>query len=94
MNHEKIFVRPDGSRVKVIVRFSMPGPGPTYRFRVERCFPKKRTFKDVVDESDWKYRTMEFEERKADILRQQLLFVSEEELLAVKLELWEKLKPT
>ena len=92
---EKILRREDGSRVKVIIIWSSSSNRdyPRYHVIVERCAKRKRTWLDVTYE-DYRFSLLSREDkhrkRREDILKA----VTEDEILQVKLELWETLKPT
>lgn len=95
MTHEKVIKREDGSRVIIRVDFWMNSTtGPVYNVDVRYCAPGKRTFRDIFSSDDHEYRRLSMGERSAFVYYKQLEYVSVTEIYQVKLELWEKLKPT
>ena len=94
MTHEKIFKRPDGSRVKVEVTFWCDSrDGANYRFQVSKCLPGKRTFISPTSTDDYEWRKLSMPERIAFNVRKYLEIATPAEILETKLELWNKLKP-
>ena len=94
MTAEEIFIRTDGTKYKMIVEFLLLGFNePYYRVTIYECLPKKRTWKNPVDTESYAYRYLKMEDRKTDVLRQQLNFVSQEEIETVKNKCWLLLKP-
>lgn len=96
MNHEKIFSRPDGSRVKIVASLSLGGifKDPIkWDYFVLTCEPRKRTWRASVDTDDYGYRRLSMEDRRKRNESEYLKIVTKEEILAAKNELWELLKP-
>lgn len=96
MTHEKIFFRPDGSKVKIVASLSIgyfTGDAAKWDYFVLSCEPKKRIWRGVVDEDDYAYRALSMADRKKKSEAGYLKFVTKEEVLSAKMELWEKLKP-
>lgn len=92
--HEKIIKRKDGSRVRIIVDLIDFSYGnPTYRAIIHICEKRKRTWRSTFDSNCYAYRELSMEERRKHEHESQLKFISEDELLQAKLELWETLKP-
>jgi hypothetical protein len=91
--HEKIIKRDDGSKVQIIVSILEDQGGLVYRERVKVCSKGKRTWVSPFDNGGHDYRKMSVAEQKAFSREQLLKFVSKEELMQAKLELWEKFKP-
>lgn len=94
MKHEKIIRREDKSRIKIKVSFFSDFRGNSYLCSVLTCPKGKRKFVNAVVTDDWNRRKLSMNEREVYDHRQQLKYVSEQEILEAKLELWEKLKPT
>ena len=95
MQHEKIFKRADGSKVTINVSATLDyhAKGINYMVSVYVCQPKKRIFKNVFSGDDFSYRRLNNADRAAFILAKQLEVVTEAEILEVKTELWQLLKP-
>jgi len=95
MNHEKIFIRDDGHRHKVCVSMWTSNYNEPVRwdFSVWECKPKKRTWINVVNTDNYDYRKLNMEERVEYEKQLSLCYVSKEEILAAKLELWNKIEP-
>lgn len=97
MKHEKIIKREDGSKVKISISFysdSFRPESDKYRVAVQTCAKRKRTWINVTNSDDYSYRCLSMDERSKFAKEKQLEYVSKEEILSAKLELWEKLKPT
>lgn len=96
MTHEKIFSRPDGSRIKIIVSFYVGYMRSEMKwdYTVLACEPRKRTWRGVVNIDDYNYRKMPIDKRIEMVKKEYLNFVSKEEIVAAQTELWEKLKPS
>lgn len=95
MTHELILKRPDGSKVKIIVRFYELSRN-DYRYMVDvlSCEKGKRTFVSVVNTDDYEYRAQSFPEGREEwAMRKYMEVATKEEILQAKLELWNKLKP-
>jgi hypothetical protein len=92
-NHEKILIRDDKTKIKIIVRFWERHSSAVYDTYISICPPRKRKYQSIQREGDYSWRSLSLEARKEYDLRQMLEFVSAEELHTAKLELWEKLKP-
>lgn len=90
MTKETILKRPDGTKIKISVRVSLQSD--IYRYiDVRKCAPGKRTFIDVHDSDDYRFRRLDMEERRKHILSRQLEFVTEEEINQVCREIVEEL---
>lgn len=94
MNHEKIFSRPDGSRVKIVVSvYTDIVSGVKWNYFVLICEPRKRTWRSVTDSDSYEYRALSMEDRRKKNESDYLKVATSDEILAAKTELWEKLKP-
>ena len=93
-SYEKIIKREDGSRVKIFVDlFDVRYGELAYRTSASTCGKGKRTWYGSFDSNHYMYRQLSMEDRRTYEHESQLDFVSEDELLQAKTELWEKLKP-
>lgn len=90
LSHEKIFKRPDGSRVKIHVVHET-----RYHAQVWVCAPNKRTFRHVSLSDDYRYRALPFggEARDQMEMAHILEHCTREEIQETALELWEANKP-
>lgn len=77
---EKILKREDGSKIKINVYISVDTFRVFKRISVYRCEPGKRTFKDVHDSDDYRWRSLNPEERDEAILSSQLEYVTKDEI--------------
>jgi hypothetical protein len=96
MNHEKIFTRSDGSKVKIVVSLYMGGlfKDPIkWDYFVMVCQPRKRTWRAFADTDSYEYRALSMADRRKRNELEYLKIVTKEEILAAKTELWELLKP-
>lgn len=93
MKTEKIFIRTDKSRVKIEVHLYLDiTRGAVYRISVSVCQPGKRKF-IYIDRNDYEYRSLSMREREKSLEYEQLKYVSSEEILESKMELWQRIKP-
>jgi len=81
MTHSKIFKREDGSRINVEVRLYIP-----FSFRGDEIQFEWRTFISKSDPGKRKF--------YVDLSGEEVPWVTPEEILETKLELWNKIKPT
>lgn len=96
MRHEKVIKRDDGTRVKIIVDLTSSRFGDVplaWDANVMYCEKGKKTWQLVYDSDSFNYRRLSMDERRQFIDAQQLLIATHTEILAAKLELWEKIKP-
>ncbi len=92
MRHEMVLKRTDGKRIKICVMVSV-GQGKTqYKTSVECAEKDKRTWVNVTEDNR-DFRKLGLTEQVNADLNNQLALVSERELLAAKLEAWQKIKP-
>lgn len=95
MEHEKIIKRDNGTRVKIRVEAymdSFSGDGPKYSFTASSCEKSKRTFKSPSF-PEYEYRKLSMGERRKYMEPLYLTICTREEVNAIYLELWEKMKP-
>lgn len=94
-SYQKIIRRDDGSRVKISVSlYELYRGRAVYGEEVETCAKGKRTWRPSYNRDDYKYRGLSMGERKLHVLACNRKIATEAEILAVKIELWESLKPT
>lgn len=95
MRHEKILKRKDGSKVKIVVKYSCDyiGRGPNWQVDVYQCEPRKRTWLQVVDRNKYSFRALSEEARVAEVMRVTLCHVTQEEVMGAMYEVWLQLKP-
>jgi hypothetical protein len=94
MNAEKIFNRPDGTRIKVLVRLYIDSYNGkvNYNLWVQKCEKGKRTWIDVADQNSHIFRLMPMEKRRESILLDYLKFATVEEINEVKEMVWQSVK--
>lgn len=91
MIHEKIIKREDGSEVWVYVTLSVSDKA-FWDISVWRKTKRMKAFKNVVDIDSVSYRLKH--SRESYQKEMILAALSKEEMLEIKMELWNKLKPT
>lgn len=93
MTHEKIIVRENGDKVKLLINFFILGLNkPTYKLNVYLCEKGKRKFNEITFDS-YEYRRLGTDRRKYFEYQEYLNHVTDYEMHEAKLEAWEKLKP-
>jgi hypothetical protein len=91
---EKMIKREDGSRIKIIVEiFNVNYGSLQYKSSVLHCDKGKRTWRGTFNSDDYEYRGLSMDDRRKFEYESQLEFVSDQEILQAKIELWESLKP-
>lgn len=88
---ETILKRPDGSKVKIVVRSA------SYDLTVYKCEAGKRTWIEVPETiNNYQYRNLPSDRnvRQQWVLQKQLEVVTPQEIYEAKIKLWESLKPT
>lgn len=95
MRKDTIIKREDGSRVKITAEYITERyiQQDNYRTRVYICGKGKRTWKPTFDTDCYNYRRLSRDERRNFEYQSQFEYVTEEELLAAKISLWEDMKP-
>jgi hypothetical protein len=96
MRHEKTFIRPDGSKVKITASLdadNISNCDCAYSFAVQTCEPRKRTWKSVTSTEDYEWRKLDWAGRMVKDIETKLKFVTQAEVQETMLELWEKAKP-
>ena len=93
MHTEKIIKREDGSRVKIRTH-PFIDQEVIYKVYVSTCKKGKRTWISAGDSDLYKYRGLTMDERRALEYKSFLKVVTEEEIQAARLEIWEAMKPT
>ena len=97
MNHEKILVREDKTKISLMVRMCIHSLRDEVYWDVQVGImpPNKRKFNyGVVDADDYQYHALSLDDRKKFYDKETLKIVTKEEILQAKLELWENIKPT
>jgi len=98
MKNEKIIIRENGNKLKIVVdtwmsSYSDCGPI-TYRVEVYIKEKYKRKWRPIPEElSVWEYRKLSKEAHEKAKKENQLRFVTEQEILEVKMKAWQELKP-
>jgi len=96
MKHEKIFIREDKSKIKIIVTFrsdSWIHSAPEWNYEIEKQAAGKRKWIKVEYDNDYKWRNLSMEDRRKYEHKKNLEIVTEKEILEAKLEFWEIIKP-
>jgi len=95
MRHEKILKRKDGSKVKIVVKFSCDyiASGPHWEIDVYLCEPGKRIWRQAIDRDSYTFRKLDKQGQAAETLRAALLHISKEEAVGAMSEVWTQLKP-
>jgi hypothetical protein len=94
--HEKIFKREDGTQYKIEVEIIVDRiDGIEFRHWVTTKEKNKRKWKNIVDKysDDWELRKLSWEEKQEHYKNTFLQYVTAEEILNVKLELWKNIQP-
>ena len=94
---KQILKRPDGSRVSIKVTLAVDHDHVgefIYKEEVEVCAKNKRTWTEAFDRDNYAYRRMDRTSREAYKLVAFRKVATAEEILAVKMKLWETLKPS
>jgi len=90
---EHILIREDGNKVKITAFFTTYSSTPKFETNVRTCLKGKRTWVSVLDTDSFSYRRLDRAERTKHEYQCQLDYVTKEELLEAKLELWQSIKP-
>lgn len=96
MEISKIFKREDGSRVQVYVSLTIGyvhRGEPNWRISAYVCEKGKRVFRNTHNIDNYEWRKLNTEDREAHRMAGILKITSEAEILQVKTELWQMLKP-
>lgn len=95
MKLEKIFERPDGSKVKLSVGLWLNSYQMCCDYPLQLFYWKKGGRSWIhLDFDGYDYLKLNPDERKAYELKEILKFVTVQEVMQTKMELWELLKPT
>lgn len=94
MNHEKIFKREDGTRVRITADYTETwrGGDKAWSFQVAICAPRKRKF-ETVQLTRMDFHALPAGSRTQERQRRCLKYVTASEIQSTMLELWEKMKP-
>lgn len=90
---EKTLKREDGKRIRIIVEFFSDYRSSKYRVNVLHCDKGKRTWMGCCNMDSGTYRKLSMEERRKAVEMAQFDYVTEQEILDAKLELWHLMKP-
>ena len=97
MRHEKIIKHKDGTQYLITVDLLIDIYGEVdveYRFGCRTRKAGKRNWMELPDEmGDYKFRSLSLDDRRKHTIDNILKFVSKQEILEAKLELWNKIKP-
>jgi hypothetical protein len=97
MKHEKLIVRPDRTKLMIVVSLSRDFSRVKYDYAIDlrRCLPGKRKWFNPIDYDSHEHRSKSFPDGRAQHIKEQILkLVSAQEILEVKLELWNLIKPS
>lgn len=98
MRHEKIFKRADGTQFLLSVDFFISeyseNYGANYKINLSFKDKGKRKWNEVpMNMNEWKFRELSMDKRREYLERNILNYLTEDEIIEAKLELWDKLKP-
>lgn len=96
MKTEKKFTRENGTQYLIQISFVPDSFRETFEYRVNVWTREKgkRNWNNIPQQlSEYDIRKMSWEEKKEYNYKNSLRFVSEEEIMEAKLELWNKLNP-
>lgn len=96
MTKEKTITRENGIQYLIEISFVHDPYRETFEYRVQVLTREKgkRKWGAIPDQlSEYEIRKMDWEEKKEHNYKNSLRFVSEEEIMEVKIELWNDLKP-
>jgi hypothetical protein len=96
MRHEKIFKRPDGSRVRVSVTFSAERYSNNFEwtFAVHVCAKNKRTWEALLSMNNYEFQKLSHTEQVKVRREQALLWATTKEIEDTMTELWQTLCPS
>lgn len=93
VQREEIVKLDDGCRAKITVTLNLFAGQAEYRFRVEICQPRKRTWVNVSDFNDYIYRGLSLKDRTDKRQKDCVDAVGLSSLVRVSDGLWQSLKP-
>lgn len=94
MTHEKIIKRETGTQYLLKVGIRVDWSSINWEISCWTRQPKKKKWSELPDTiGDYQYRGLSMEDRRKHTAQNILRFVTEEEILTAKLELWQKIKP-
>lgn len=96
MKNEKIFTRENGTQYLIQISFVHDSFRETFEYMVQVLTREKgkRNWNNIPQQlSEYDIRKMDWEEQKEYHYRNSLRFVSEQEIMEAKIELWNKLNP-
>ena len=84
MKKEKIYKRPDGTRIKLSIRLYVDNRI-YWSYSASICQPRKRTFKNIIDRACHTYRALDFHDGRNEYEREKVLeVVSQDEIHEVR----------
>lgn len=92
MQHEEIIKRDNGSKVKIIIYLWLT-PEDHYWVKVLILQNNKRKWQNISNKDDYEYRKLSTSDRRLYDVALYLQYVSKDEILHAKMNLWNKLKP-
>jgi hypothetical protein len=96
MKHEKLFTRENGIQYLIQISFINDSIMETFEYRTNvltRAKGKRNWDNIETDIDEWSLRKLTWEQKAAYHYNNSLRFVSESEIMEVKTELWNRLKP-
>lgn len=93
MKHEKIFTRPDGTKIKVVASYYSDWRTQKWDYEVEYCLPKKRTWISPVDTNDYTWRKLSMPEREIENKKKYCELASVGEIMETQIELHKLIAP-
>lgn len=97
MKVEKIFKRYDGSKIKLIVEFfttNYSSDPAKYKVEVYKCAPNKRTYYNVIDSDDYRWRDLSMVERSIANMNKSFEYITRQELQKACNECLELCRPS
>jgi len=96
MKHEKVFKRENGMQYNIVADLYIDSIREVVRYTIQLwCREKGKKNWHLPPDTlhEYQFRSLSMEERESHKNTNILRFVTEEEILSVKLELWNKIKP-
>lgn len=93
MRHEKILVREDKTRLKIVAYNYDHYGDMAYRFELYICSPNKRKWTSLFSTDDFTWRKLNAASKKMYELSKYLQYVTKDEILSCVKELWQKMEP-
>lgn len=93
MHHEKLVVNKEGDKINIRVNFWLSYNKPSYDIDLFICKKGKRKFFNLSFD-DYAYKSLSMDDRMVYRYNKFKEYVSEEQILEAKNELWQKLSPS